>query len=55
MTIIETTWTPSTRSVSKKNTKDRLAWVIMDIWRDIQDCKDETTKKKVIEHLLGVL
>lgn len=55
MTIIETTWTPTPKSVSNKNTKDRLVWVILDIWKDVQDCKDEATKKKVIEHLIGVL
>lgn len=55
MTITQTTWTPTPNSIAKKNTKDRLAWVILDIYRDIQSCKDEETKNKIIKHLLGVL
>lgn len=55
MSKIEITYTPTTGSVERKNNKFMMAQVLIQIWRDVQDCKDEETKDKIIKQLLLVL
>lgn len=55
MSIIESSWTPSISRTEKKNTKFMLAQAIITVWREIQACKDEETKDKIIKALLMVL
>lgn len=55
MAIIETTWRPTVSSVEKKNTKYGLSYALIDIWRIVDECKDEEAKKKMLDILLRVL
>ena len=55
MSIIETTWTPTTSSVEKKNRKWELASAIMDVWREAEKIEDAKLKQKIMSILLRVL
>lgn len=55
MIINEVTYTPTTHSVERKNTKYFLAHAVVEVWREIQDCKDEEAKDRIIKILLSVL
>lgn len=55
MSITTITWKPTTNSVARKNTKDSLAWVIIQIWNAVHELEGEEFEKKVTKILLSVL
>lgn len=55
MSVMEVTYRPTSSSVARKNTKWELASALLFVWEAVQDCKDEETKRKIIERLLSVL